>query len=139
MDQKKKDIIENIKNTYCRLMASSIAGVGVFAIRDIPKGINPFKCIKELQYFQFNLDDFGKLDKEVYKMVDDFFVIEKDKTLTVPENGLNCMDISFFVNHSDKPNMVTEEGRYFITSRKVKKGEEMTVGYDTYDYKYENK
>jgi hypothetical protein len=35
-------LIENLNNTYVRIMPSKIHGVGVFAIRDIPKGICPF-------------------------------------------------------------------------------------------------
>ena len=37
----------NLKNNvYCRISRSKIHGVGVIAIKDIPKGINPFKkCI----------------------------------------------------------------------------------------------
>jgi len=41
MNKTKKDILERINNTYCRLKASSIQGIGVFAIRDIPENINP--------------------------------------------------------------------------------------------------
>ncbi len=55
----------------------------------------------------------------------------------IPEYGLNGMDISFFLNHSKKPNIITtDEGNTFLTRRKIKKGEELTIGYNTYDYKY---
>jgi len=38
----KEQIIENLKRDVCtRIMPSPIGGVGVFAIRDIPAGINP--------------------------------------------------------------------------------------------------
>jgi hypothetical protein len=42
MNKSKNDILERIKNTYCKLKASSIQGAGVFALRDIPENINPF-------------------------------------------------------------------------------------------------
>ena len=38
---KRKRLLGNLKNTYCRLKPSNIEGVGVFAIRDIPQGVNP--------------------------------------------------------------------------------------------------
>jgi len=80
--------------------------------------------------------ELGEIDKNIMEMIDDFFVIEKDDTINIPEYGLNGMDMSFFVNHSDNPNLVTLEGRYFFTARKIEKGEELTVGYDAYDHKY---
>ncbi|MBW2491008.1 MAG: SET domain-containing protein [Deltaproteobacteria bacterium] len=135
-NQLKKDILERIKNTYCRLQASSIQGVGVFAIRDIPENINPFFGVPDQKWCRFSMDEIGEIDETIMEMIDDFFVIEKDDTVNIPEYGLNGMDMSFFVNHSDNPNLVTREGRYFFTARKVKKGEELTVGYGAYDHKY---
>ena len=136
MNKSKKDILERIKNTYCKLKASSIQGVGVFAVRDIPENINPFLGIPDQKWFRFSMDELGEIDKHIMEMIDDFFVIEKDDTINIPEYGLNGMDMSFFVNHSDTPNLITREGRYFFTARKIKKGEELTVGYDAYDHKY---
>ena len=136
MNRIKKDILERIKNTYCRLNASSIQGIGVFAVRDIPENINPFSGLPEQKWLRFSMDELGEIDQNIMEMIDDFFVVEKDNTINIPEYGLNGMDMSFFVNHSDTPNLVTREGRYFFTARKITKGEELTVGYDGYDHKY---
>jgi hypothetical protein len=140
MLDKKKEILKKLKNTYCRLRPSGIEGVGVFAIRDIPSGINPIAPSKETRssrWHKFNISQLEEMDSEVLKMVDDFFVIEKNKTVLIPEHALNNMDISFFVNNSKKPNMKTIDGGFtFVTLRKIKQGEELTVAYETYDYKY---
>jgi len=137
----KKEILNNLKNTYCRLKASKIEGVGVFAIKDIPKGKNPFPGIKSGKWHKFEMKALKKLDKEVLKLVDDFFVIEKDQTVYIPETGLNGIDISFFVNNSKNPNLkIVEDGKTealnFKTIKPIKKGEELTVSYATYDEKY---
>lgn len=136
--EKKKQIIENLKNTYCRLGASKIEGVGVIAVRDIPKGKNPFLGIKNSKYHKFTLKELKKIDKGVLKMIEDFFVIEKDQTVNITENALNGMDISFFVNNSDKPNLkIFDDGKNdsycFKTIKKVKKGEELTFSYLEYE------
>lgn len=137
MSNKKEEILKKLKNTYCRLRSSVIEGVGVFAIRDIPANIDPFEGIRDQIWYKFNMSELKKLDKEVLKMIDDFYVIEKDKTVSIPEYALNNMDISFFVNNSKSPNLKTiDNGFTFITLRKIKKGEELTVAYETYDYKY---
>ena len=126
-----------MKNTYCRLKPSKLNGVGVFAIRDIPKNKNPFLGVREQNWYEFKTSDLKNLDKATLEMVDDFFVIEKDNKVLIPEHGLNGMDISFFLNRSKNPNVkTTDEGSLFLTLRKIKKGEELTISYATYDWKY---
>jgi len=144
MNSQKKQILENLKNTYCRLKASKIDGVGVFAIRDIPKGENPFFKTPQRRWSKFNISEIKKLDKEILRLIDDFFVIEKNGEVYLPQYGLNGIDISFFVNNSKRPNLSVVENKEksaldFVTNRKIKKGEELTVSYSTYDYKYKNK
>lgn len=40
----KKVLLKNLQNDiYCRIKPSKKHGVGVFAIKDIPKNTNPFK------------------------------------------------------------------------------------------------
>lgn len=83
------------------------------------------------------MSDLRNLDRKILEMVDDFYVVEKDGKVLVPEYGLNGMDISFFLNNSKNPNMETLDGGFtFLTLRKIKKGEELTVSYKTYDWKY---
>jgi len=144
MNKEKQKNLENLKNTYCRLKPSKIEGVGVFAIRDIPKGTNPFLGIKNQSWLKFNISELKKIDKEILKMIDDFFVIEKNNTVYIPKSGLNGIDVSFFVNNSKNPNLkIVGDGIKkeisFIVCKKIKKGEELTVSYATYDYKYKNK
>lgn len=134
---RKEEILKKLANTYCRLKPSLVEGVGVFAIRDIPENTNPFLGVKEPEWQEFNVSELQHLDKEILKMIDDFNVIEKDGTVLVPECALNGMDLSFFLNNSDSSNMkTTDEGFTFVTSREIKKGEELTVAYSTYDDKY---
>ena len=136
----KKEVLKRLQQTYSRLQPSKVSGVGVFAIRDIPKNISPFKGVNKQKWQEFKLEELKHLDKEILRMIDDFYVIEKDQTVMIPEYALNGMDISFFLNHSKKPNMYTkDEGTTFYTKRKIKKGEELTIAYGTYDYKYKNK
>jgi len=132
----KIEVIESLKNTYCRLKPSGIEGVGVFAVRDIPKNMIVFE--DKDKWHQLKLSDLKSLDKDVKKMIDDFFVIEADGTVFVPEKGLNGMDTSFYLNNSNEPNVKTiDEGATFVALRKIKRGEELTVSYADYDYKWQ--
>ncbi|MFH1192984.1 MAG: SET domain-containing protein [Candidatus Jorgensenbacteria bacterium] len=133
----KKSVLKKLENTYCKIKPSSLQGVGVFAIRDIPATIDPFKGIREQKWVEFNVSELRHLGKDIMKMIDDFCVIEKDKTVLISEYALNGMDISFFLNNSESPNLKTIDGGFsFRTLRRIKKGEELTVSYGTYDYKY---
>lgn len=137
MVNKKEMLIELLKKTYCRLKPSPIGGVGVFAVRDIPVGIDPFPLAKNLKWYKLNISDLKDFDEGIMEMVDDFYVIEKNGDIFVPECGLNGMDASFFLNHSKTPNVETlDEGFSFKTLRKINKGEELVVSYGTYDYKW---
>lgn len=137
MDNLKKEILNSLKNTYCRLKPSQINGVGVFAIRDIPKNINPFKNVKKQKWLKFNTSELKSLPKEILNLIDDFFVINNDSMVYISESGLHGMDVSYFLNNSKKPSMQTiDDGKTFVAKRDIKKGEELTVSYATYDEKY---
>lgn len=137
LEKIKNNIIKNLKNTYCCLKSSKIQGVGVFAIRDIPKNTDPFQGIKKQNWYEMKISDFKKIDKEILKMIDDFFVVEKNGKVLIPEFCLNGMDISFFLNHSKNPNLKTiDKGFNFLTLRKIKKEEELSASYGAYDWKY---
>lgn len=137
----KQDTFDILKKTYCRIRPSKIGGVGVFAIRDIPKGVDPFQNLIENDWKQFNIKELNKLDPEILKMIDDFFVIEEDGNVLIPDFGLNGINISFFLNHSKNPNVKQMENEeqgdsFFITLREIKKDEEITSDYGAYDNKW---
>ena len=54
-------------------------------------------------------------------------------------SGPNNINISFYMNHSDDPNisMVEVKGKpylEFITNRNILEGEELTINYKEYEY-----
>lgn len=135
-NQKNNKVFRNLKNTFCRLKKSNIEGVGIFAIRDIPEGANPFLGVNKQKWHKISNEELKTLDEEIQKMVSDFFGADKKGNFLVPECGLNGMDISFFLNTSKKPNIATKDGVIFKTIKKIKKGQELTVSYANYDERY---
>ena len=136
----KKEILTKLKNTYCRIKPSKFHGVGVFAIREIPKNVNPFFGVKKQRWYSVKLEELKKLDKGILDMVKAFFAMEEDGTFSIPESLLNGIDISFFMNTSKKPNVKTiDDGTNFATTKKIKRGEELTVSYGDYDIRYRKK
>lgn len=133
----KKQLLQSLaENVYARLGVSRIEGVGVFAIRDIPKGKNPFigSYMGHLRgkSVGFSPKELASLHPEVKKMIADFFVEEEGKVY-IPTCGLNRLDISFFVNHSVHPNLEedTKNGG-FRALQDIAAGEELTIDYHAY-------
>jgi len=137
----KKALINNLQNdVYCRIKPSKKHGVGVFAIKDIPKNTNPFKvtgkeCITQ-RTLNISSDEVNKLDKEVKKMIKDFYH-EQDGQFGIPYKGLNANDISFYMNTTKKPNVGFKSLEncslvVFNTLKKIKKGEELLINYDSF-------
>jgi hypothetical protein len=140
----KAQIIKNLKDeTYCRIGISKIpkAGVGVIAVRDIPIGVDPFKLTGSTnptyKMAKVTTANLKGVPKPVLKMLEDFIFKESDGSYHMPAKGLNTLDISFYLNHSKKPNVTIYQGPKssymgFKTNKKIKRGSELTINYNKY-------
>ena len=138
------NLLKNIKNeTFCRLKPTKICvGVGVFAVKDIPINTNPFyftdKKLRHYKYKKIYKKQLENTNSEIKKMIDDFFYKEDDESYYIPEQGLNSLDVSFYMNHSKKPNINIinsnkSDTLIFKTNRIIKSGEELLINYNDYD------
>jgi hypothetical protein len=119
---------------YTRLRPSKIHGVGVFAIRDIPKGTDLFPHDDaELVWKKKSVLGLGRLPKEIRRLYQDFCVIEEKGHLYGCPASFNLMTVSWYLNASKKPNVSSDKHFNFFASRRIKVGEELTVDYDTYN------
>lgn len=129
----KKSILTQIEQTTCRIKPSNVHGVGVFAIKDLLPNTNLFPEHEKEKWFSYSDEELSHLDKEVRKMVADFSA--KQDGYTWISRSLNNMNISWFLNHSDNPNVNHDlKQDAFITTKKVKKGEELLVNYKTFHH-----
>lgn len=136
----KEKLMENLKyDTYVRLAPSKIHGVGVIAIKDIPVDTNPFmitgKTFIDYKSIPLNGNEISELPKSVKVLVKDFIISDRG-LYHIPYNGFNSLDLSFYLNHSNNNNLdiVDSQSDYleFISNRKIKKGEELTINYKSY-------
>jgi SET domain-containing protein len=132
---KRADLLNRVlRDCYCRLQPSNIHGIGVFAVRDIPKGKNPFKTLPkyaDFGYVRVTEDELDALPPKLSELIRKLF-IPTDRKMHMPNYGTNIIRLNCYLNHSTTPNMRTNNGFDFTSLRKILLGEELTVDYRTY-------
>jgi len=114
---------------YARLQASPIHGVGLFAIRDIPKGTYIFPDDNE-ELVWIHRDELSRLSPEQRKLYDDFCIVKGD--FYGCPRSFNELTPAWYLNESASPNVGCDSEYRFFAIRDIKKGEELTVDYDLY-------
>ena len=116
------------KRVWCRLKPSSVHGVGIFAIKDIPRGTDPF--VDSYMGDQFSLIDKKKLTSlspEIKQMLEDYWPTNKNKEAIVPLYP-NTLVWTNYLNYTDderKVNIHLNDQGKWETLREIKEGEEL--------------
>ena len=122
--------------TYLKASSVEGAGVGVFAIVDIPKNTTLFRYPLgySLEQTYITKAEAKKLPEHVQFLLKRFIVPGKTH-YPLPKGGLNAIDQSFYLNHSKTPNVGLRDGELwmqFYTLRSIKKEEELYIDYSTF-------
>jgi len=126
-----KECINYINSTvWATLRKSPIHNIGVFAIRDIPKGTR----ITDNESYKarhtpntLSRDELDMIHPEIRKLILDRTTYSISHSTEFPFYSPNCDAVlQAWMNHSDKPNTTGTE-----TLRHIKKGEELTENYNT--------
>jgi len=126
----KKRILEHLQSqVYCRLGISKVHGIGVFAIRSIPKGGKPLVSLLKIKEFDVSKKDIKKIPASVRKQME-IFCYHDAKKYSLPSIGLNAMNLAFYMNHSKDPNVKYHKSGDIVALRKIKIGEELFFDYD---------
>ena len=114
---------------YTRIGRSATHGVGVIAIRSIPKGMLVFEGESELVVW-VSRAEVRRMPRAIRSLYEDFGMVWGDR-LGVPPT-LNMLSVGWYVNHSDTPNVEAGDDGRFRTLRRIRVGEELTADYRTF-------
>lgn len=117
------------KELFCELRPSKIHGIGVFAIRAIPKGIDPLVARFKSPEVFVSHRSVKTLPPSVRKLLKIFCFHDK-KGYLLPSKGLNVVSMAVYLNHSKKPNLKMLKGGQFKSLCNIKKNTELTMDYD---------
>lgn len=122
------------EGVYARISPSKIHGVGVFAIRPIPKGTKIFAGDDSgLIWMKRSALKLDELPQKVRQLYDQFCLIEdKGETYGCPKS-FNLMTVAWYLNHSKTPNVGCDKDYVFFALRDIKAGEELTADYNAYN------
>ncbi len=128
----KEELLRELdQHTYVMLKPSPLEGVGVFAVRDIPKGCREMfgKPDKQDTWITVSRKEVESLSAHARFMVENYCLFDENNYF-VPGHGFKKMDVSLFINHSDHPNIKSiDDGDYFEATRDIQQGEELLLDY----------
>lgn len=125
----KEELLLALKDVYLQLRPSSVHGIGVFAIRDIPKGCRDMFSKEEGNWIKLPLSEVEAMPDHLRKLIENYFLFD-EQYYYVEKSGFKKPDLSFFLNHSDDPNIISvNEGEFFETTTDIKAGEELFIDY----------
>lgn len=119
------------KDTYVMIKPSPLHGIGVFAIRDIPKGTRDLFSQGVGEWIKLTVAEVEALPKHSKDLVENHCLFDED-FYYVPDYGFKLVDLVIYLNHSDKPNVISiNDGEFFEATRDIAEGEELLVDYGT--------
>lgn len=114
---------------YVMLKPSAVHGIGVFAIRNIPKGCRTIFSAHKNDWVKLPIADVEKLPEHSRNLVETYCLYDEENYY-VPEYGFKIMDMVNYLNHSSTPNVCSvNDGEYFEALTDIPAGAELLVNY----------
>jgi SET domain-containing protein len=129
---KKESLLKQLQqSTYVMIQPSPLHGIGVFAIRDIPKGTSDLFSQGIGEWIKLTMAEVEALPKHSRDLVENHCLFDED-FYYVPDYGFKLVDLVIYLNHSDTPNVISvNDGEFFEAICDIKAGEELLVDYGT--------
>lgn len=135
----KEELLKELaEETFITLRPSTVHGIGVFALRDIPKGCKTIFSRNVGNWIKVPIQDIEQLPEASRNLVETYCLYD-ETDYYLPDYGFKVMDMVNYLNHSSDPNVISvNDGEYFESLRDIAEGEELFVNYghivDTAEY-----
>ena len=128
--ERKKIARHLAEEVHCRIGVSSLHGVGVIAVRRIPRGTRVLRSTLSTRDIRVPKSDLETLPVATRRLLEAF--CEQDRrSFWLPRAGMNTFSLYQYLNHSKKPNVMLLEPGHYRTIRAIGAGEELTLDYDS--------
>jgi SET domain-containing protein len=118
------------RETYVALKPSPVHGIGVFAIRDIPKGCRTIFSKAVGEWIKLSFAEVEQLPAHSRNLIETYCLYDETHYF-VPDYGFKLMDLVLYLNHSAEPNIISiNDGEQFEALRVIKEGEELLINYE---------
>ena len=118
-------------HNYVMLRPSPVAGIGVFALRDIANGCRDMFSKPDTQdaWITLTKKEVSELPIHAQSLIENYCLFDEEKYF-VPDYGFKVMDMVNYLNHSATPNILSvNEGEYFEALEDIPTGTELLVNY----------
>ncbi len=116
-------------HTFLQVRPSAIHGIGVFALRPIPKGQRRLFSNGKEEWVPVSKKEVAALPQHAVDLIENYCLYDEEHYF-VPEYGFKVLDLVVFLNHSETPNIISiNEGEDFETLREIATGEELLINY----------
>ena len=118
-------------STYVMIKPSPLHGIGVFAIRDIPKGTSNIFSKGVGDWIKVSKEEVDTLPQHSKDLIENHCLFDDDFYF-IPDYGFKLVDLVIYLNHSETPNVISlNDGEEFEAIRDIANGEELLVDYGT--------
>jgi len=122
---------ELASSTYVMIKPSPLHGIGVFAIRDIPKGTSNIFSKGVGDWIKVSKEEVDALPQHSKDLIENHCLFDEDHYF-IPDYGFKLVDLVIYLNHSETPNVISlNDGEEFEAIRDIANGEELLVDYGT--------
>ena len=128
----KEALLKELANsTYVMIKPSPLHGIGVFAIRDIPKGTKNIFSKGVGDWIKVSKEEVEALPQHSKDLIENHCLFDEDHYF-IPDYGFKLVDLVIYLNHSETPNVISlNDGEEFEAIRDIAIGEELLVDYGT--------
>jgi SET domain-containing protein len=126
----KEELLKELsQETYVALKPSTVHGIGVFAIKDIPKGCRNLFSKNMGDWIKLPISDVEKLPEHSRSLIETYCLYDEEHYF-VPDYGFKVMDLVNYLNHSSAPNVISvNDGEYFEALVDIPAGTELMINY----------